>query len=187
MKTLIIQSSHPRTASTVLVNALYGLIPKLFSREVIFYNHFAPIELYPDLDINVVKTHNFDIDGMIKQYGDRYRLYFVCSERKELYRLFHDKYRSYNNVAIFDYDELNETDKYALEDIVNNIYEVLKHLHVGITLDKSLCYRRLIAMNRRYEQIQDKGFGYVDPFFNIHGSHRSRGSFRKKYSLRKGN
>lgn len=72
MKTLIIQSSHPRKASTVLVNALYGMIPQLFSREVIFYNHFAPIKLYEDLDINIVKLHNFDIDGIMKTYGDRY-------------------------------------------------------------------------------------------------------------------
>lgn len=87
-------------------------------------------------------------------------------------------------MVIFDYNQLNETDEYSLEDIVDTIYQHVSSLLVSVKLDKSLCYRRLVAMNRRYAQIQDKGFDYVDPFFNIHGSHRSRGSFRKKYDLR---
>ena len=80
MKLLIIQTSPMHTASTLLSNALYGIIPELFDKKVIgiwdnkFESYFK--------QIIVVKCHETNIDKLINEYGSKYKLAFVCSERK---------------------------------------------------------------------------------------------------------
>jgi hypothetical protein len=51
MKTMIIQTSPTHTASTFLVNAIYGLITELFDKKIIFD------ELNKDTKIS---NYNFD-------------------------------------------------------------------------------------------------------------------------------
>ncbi len=174
MKTLIIQSSFPRSASTVLVNAVHGLIPSQADKKVKFLDFYQPFRFNSELTI--IKTHHTEIDELIKRFSSKYKLYFICSEREGRSR-FNDKYRTYKNVIIFDYAELNETTQNSLFHIVERIYEKLQPLLVSQELDRISCYERLDAMNQRYEQIKHLPLDYVDPFYNIHGSHRRRAKY----------
>ena len=173
-KLVIIQSSPPRTVSTLLTNAIYGLIPELFNKNVTY----VPNGILKNISENVVviKTHETDIDKLINNYDHRYKLVFICSERNGMDRLIDLKYKSYNNVVVFEYDELNETSNLTLLQIVDNIYLKVKNLLPDIELDSTKCMERIQLMNKRYEEIKTKPFDYVDSFFQIHGSHRDRSS-----------
>ena len=172
MKLLIIQTSPCHTGSTLLVNALYGLIPECSNKKIIglwakdFEKNFE--------NIIIVKCHNTNIDELIEKYN-KYKVVFVCSERPQKNKLIDPKYKKYNNTIVFSYKELNETNNNSLVKIVDNIYKkVKKVLPEDIQLDKTKCIERINNMNIRYQKIKDKPFTYVDPFFEIHGSHRNR-------------
>ena len=171
MKLLIIQTSPPHTASTLLVNSIYGLIPELFDKKIILH-HYIFKKYFKD--IIVVKDHEINIDLLINKYNKEYKLVFICSERKEKNYLIDEKYKKYDNVIVFDFNELNETSDYTLIEIIDNIYNKVKNLLSGIELDKIKCIERIKLMNARYEEIKDKDFTYVDYYFQIHGSHRNR-------------
>lgn len=170
-KLLIIQTSPYHTASTFLVNALYGLIPELFNKKIIgiwdcnFEKHFE--------NIIVIKSHNINIDELINKYKN-YETVFICSERKEKKYFINEKYKTYSNVVIFDFDELNETIHNPLTQIVDNIYNKCKKVLPNIELNTIKCIKRINLMNKRYEEIKDKPFIYRDDFFELHGSHRNR-------------
>lgn len=172
-KTLIIQTSPCHTASTFLVNSIYGLIPELFNKKIIgiWDDNF---ETYFE-NIIVVKCHNIDIDELIEKYNKQYKLLFICSERQEMNYIINEKYKKYNNVIMFDFNELNETKDNSLTQIVDNIYYKVNNLfNKSIELDKTKCIERIQLMNARYEEIKNKPFTYIDDFFEIHGSHRNR-------------
>lgn len=172
MKLLIIQTSPYRTGSTFLVNALYGLISECSNKKIIgiwckdFEKFFK--------NIIIVKNHNTNIDKLIKKYNN-YKVVFICSERQEINALIDPKYKTYDNTVVFSFEELNETKNNSIEEIIDNIYiKVKKVLPEDIQLDKTKCIERINNMNKRYEEIKHKSFKYIDPFFEIHGSHRNR-------------
>ena len=39
------------------------------------------------------------------------------------------------------------------------------------------CIKRIELMNKRYDEIKDNNFSYIDDFFEIHGNHRNRKYF----------
>jgi hypothetical protein len=172
MKTFIIQTSPKHTASTLLVNAIYGLIPELFDKKIIgiwdnnFENYFE--------NIIAVKNHDTDIDELIQKYDKDYNLVFICSERQEKNYLIDEKYKLYNNVVIFDFNELNETGDNTLIQIVDNIYNKIKKLLPNVVMNTTKCLERIILMNIRCDEIKNKPFSYIDDFFELHGSHRNR-------------
>ncbi len=172
MKTLIIQTSPYHTASTLLINAIYGLIPELFDKKIIgiWDNNF---EKYFK-NIIVIKNHNTNIDELINKYNEKYKLVFICSERQEKNYLIDQKYKTYDNVVIFDFNELNETSNNTIKQIVDNIYNKVQKVLSDIELDTAKCIERIKLMNIRYDEIKDKPFSYIDDFFEIHGSHRNR-------------
>ena len=124
MKLLIIQTSPEHTASTLLVNAIYGLIPELFNKKIIgiWDNSF---EKYFE-NIIVIKNHNTNIDELIKKYDKNYKLVFICSERREKKYLIDNKYKMYDNVVVFDFNELNETNNNTFIQIFDYIYNKVK-------------------------------------------------------------
>jgi hypothetical protein len=177
MKLLIIQTSPYHTASTVLVNALYGLIPECSNKSIVgIWNNEFEIDFESEFkNIIIIKCHNTNIDELIDIYNNKYKLVFICSERKEKNFLINEKYKSYDNVVVFSYDELNETHDNPLEKIVDNVYIKVKNvLPDNIELNKIKCYERIKNMNNRYEQIKNKDFAFIDHFFELHGSHRNR-------------
>lgn len=175
MKLLIIQTSPFHTASTFLVNAIYGLIPELFDKKIAkiwdenFETNFK--------NIIVVKNHYTNIDHLINIFNTKYKLVFICSERQEKNYLIDQKYKSYDNVVVFDFNELNETNTNTLRQIVDNVYDKIKPLLSDINLDKMKCIKRIELMNKRYDEIKDHNFSYIDDFFEIHGNHRNRKYF----------
>jgi len=189
---LIIQTSPKHTASTLLVNALYGIIEELKNKKIIetldedFKNNFN--------NIIVIKSHDLNIDNLFEKYKNDYEIYFVCSERAEKNLYIEPKYKSYNNVIVFDYFELNETSKNTILNIINNIYNKVQKLlfkYDYIKLNKECGIQRIINMNNRYNEIKNYSFEYIDPFYEIHGSHRNRdlnntnNNFSKLRSLKK--
>lgn len=175
MKTLIIQSSPPKTASTLLVNAIYGLIPELSKKAIIFNNYrFSDEET-----VRVVKSHDTNLDRLTSLFqSDKYNLFFVCSEREELGAFVDDRYKIWHNVAVLSYEELNETENNPIERIVDVIYdkmrEVFQSAKEPIVLDWEGGVTRIKEMNAEYAKIKDKSFSYCHPFYHIHGSHRNR-------------
>jgi hypothetical protein len=170
MKTLIIQTSPCHTASTLLINALYGLIPELTDKKIImFTNNF---EKYFD-DIILLKHHDINIDKLIEKFKNDYKLYFICSERPERNYIIDEKYKSYENVRIFSFNELNESETNNVRNIVENIYNKIKDmLNIEMNIDNGI--KRIEDMNKVYQEIKDKPFNYIDNFYEIHGSHRNR-------------
>ena len=178
MKLFIIQTSPPHTASTFLVNAIYGLISELSDKKIIYLDNIDTVETY-DQNILAIKCHNTNIEFLNEKYNKKYKLVFICSERQEKNYKIDEKYKTYKNVLIFDFDELNETPNNTLTLIVDNLYNKINHLFIelgleDIKLDKTKCIERIRAMNSRYEEIKYDPFSFVDNFFEIHGSHRNR-------------
>ena len=172
MKLLIIQTSPQHTASTFLVNAIHGLIPELFDKKImVIWNH--NFGKYFE-NIIVVKCHNTNIDELINLYNKEYKLVFICSERKDYNYFIDEKYKTYDNVVVFDFNELNETNDNTLVKIVDNIYNKVKNVLSDIELDKTKCIERINLMNIRYEEIKNNSFKCVDDFFRLHGQHRNR-------------
>jgi hypothetical protein len=176
MKKRIVQTSPYHTASTVLTNALYGLIPELFNKKVIYdelydVNHLENMDV--DTNIIVIKSHNGDIDKIQKMFQDTYEVFFVCSERKERGYFLDAKYKLYPNAVFFDYDELNETDTNTLQNIIDCIYNKTKDV-LKIDMNVERGKERIDNMNKLYEEIKNKPFEYHDEFYQIHGSHRNR-------------
>ena len=177
MKLLIVQTSPCHTGSTLLINALYGLIPELSNKRIITKWNLWSVENFDEFfkNIVIIKDHDTNIDNLIEKYNHYKEVVFVCSERKEINALIDEKYKTYNNTIVFSFEELNETKNNSLLEIVDNIYMKVKTvLPEDIELDKTKCIERINNMNIRYEEIKDKHFHYVDPFFEIHGSHRNR-------------
>jgi len=158
----IICASPPRTASTVLNNCILGL-----------FRPHHPVVILDDNTIEenlITVTHNTDIDSLTKKYSDKYKLTFFCSERKDLNRFIDPKYHMYKNVFIFQFEDLNETQDYSLEDIVSKIEFAI----APDKLNKNLAIQRLEKMNEYYEKIKHLDFSQHDGFFHLHGGHRNR-------------
>ncbi len=118
MKNVFIQSSFPRSVSTLLVNALYGLIVSTQEHPVTFtdFRH-NPYNAYSQ--VTIFKTHDTELSEIASRFPTEiYKMYYICSERG---RQFEDRYRTYDNVAIFDYNDLNNI---SLEQFVE-IYTML--------------------------------------------------------------
>ena len=150
IKLLIIQTSPSHTASTILANAIHGLIPSLCDKKIIYdcdllfnTNFIEPII--------AIKTHITNIDEIINKYKNnkynlKYKIVFICSEKQEIDKLMDPKYKLYNNVVIFDFNELNETPTNTLIQIVDTIYNKVSNVLPNIILNKITCMNRINLM-----------------------------------------
>ena len=175
MKTIIFQTSPMHTASTVLVNILYGLIPHLKDEPVIYVDKkdFDVEDIFKDNELIVLKTHITNIDDLILKYGDNYNLYFISSVRKDRNLLLDKKYKHYKNLIVFSFSELNETENNTIINIVTKVHDRIKNiLNIDLNIDDAV--NRINSMNNLYETIKENGFEYHDKFYHIHGSHRNR-------------
>ena len=169
---LIIQTSPMHTASTLLINVLYGLIDELKDKPIY---HCGTPRPYSQTKFTVIKSHHTNIDQLIRYYKKDYNLFFVCSQRPEKNLFIDPKYKTYSNVIVFDFDELNETTVKSLASIVKNISDrVSQKNEWSLYFNNTNAVERIKNMNKRYQEIKNKPFSYEDPFFGIHGSHRNR-------------
>lgn len=171
MKTLIIQSGFPRSASTLLVNALLGLIISQQDTAVQF-NDFQHTYNYDyDAPLNVFKTHETNLAQL--DFRPDFQTYFVCSERAAAGNKFTD--RNLPNAVIFDHEYLSAA---STSRLCSDLHDIVGYMIPGLLISAEGCVDRVEAMNARYKEIERRPFSYVDPFFNLHGSHRSRAKLR---------
>lgn len=171
---LIVQSSPMDTCSTVLINILYGLFFELTNKPIVGVWDTTRTCNFVN-KINIIKTHVLDLDYFINTYDNRYDLYFVCSERKDKNLLIQDQYRSLPNLVVFDYNELCETTTNTVETIVHTVYTRIVHkLPIDTQMSTLNAKKRLKNMNAYYETIKTRDFSYINPFYELHGSHRNR-------------
>jgi hypothetical protein len=163
---LIIQTSPVRTGSTVLTNVLYGLLAH--SMPVKGFWQWTDVPVFSG-NVTIWKSHLLDIDRLAARFSTSHQVYFVCSERGELKMPPH----SYSGgVILVQYAVLAQT---SPEDVVDCILARLRNrLPPNLPLSRENAVRRLKEMNKRYESIRDKPFDYIDPFYELHGSHRNR-------------
>jgi hypothetical protein len=166
----IIQTSAPRTGSTLLLNLIHGF---LAPKEEIHWSVKTKIH-----EFLITKTHDTDIDKLINTYKE-YELYFIVSERNNIISEL-IKYKKYSNVLVINYNEINETKNLLLENIIDNIFlKFKKFLPKEIVPDKSDIeikkdmLTRIRNMNKLTEEIKNKPFSYWDKFYGIHGHHRN--------------
>ncbi len=164
----IVQASPARTASTVLFNIIIGLIrPNDSAHEATMIDECEWLYI----------THETNLDVLTKSLKEKcLNLYFICSERVNKGRLIPKPYRDYENVLIFQFEELNTTEHYTVEYMVAYVYKkVREFLPDTIELDKNAAITRIHDMNRLYEEeYYDKPWGHCDNFYHIHGHHRNR-------------
>ena len=105
------------------------------------------------------------------------------SERNDdkVKKLINNNYRKYTNVLIFNYNELLETDKNDLNNIINNAFNkfmnfIPKELipEKSSDLIKEDMKKRIIRVNETVIQMKDMSFEIWDNFTGIHGGHRNR-------------
>lgn len=161
----IVCCSPTGTASTVLSNIVHGLIDA--ERPVDFGNGAS------DPSKEIVQTHEVDIDKWINDFSDEYDLYFIVSERPKKNKTIQSKYYDYPQVKIFQFDQIS-TNTNSVEQVVALVYNTLiDFLPEYIKLSKRAAIKRIKQMNKRYEEIKDKPFAFVDSFYHIHGSHKT--------------
>lgn len=171
--TIIIQASPYHTASTLLVNAIYGLVPFLKNHRIVCGEEKDSFKLMKN-NLLIIKTHDLRIDTQLNFLkNSNIQTFFICSERPNKNYLIPEEYRNLENMIIFDYNELNETPENSIENIVDTIIGKIKGIF-PFELDKQGCITRISEMNARYAVIKDQSFEYIDPFYEIHGSHRNR-------------
>ena len=168
MKTLIIQSSFPRSASTLLVNVLYGLIVGLQDMPVIWNDFRHPYRI--EAPITIFKTHDTNLADLDFLFKEKYNTFFICSERGAT---FDHRLRQMPNAAILDYTDLNNV---PVPEVCERLSLVIADMIPYINLSIPNCVARVEAMNRRYAEIASKPFNFVDSFYQLHGSHRLRGA-----------
>ena len=180
MKTLIVQSSFPRSASTLLVNILYGLIVGLQDQSVLwndFRNYYGPAISGP---VTVFKTHETNLADLNFLLSKKYDTFFICSERSPNH--FTEDLKAQPNIAVLDYEDLNNV---PIHEVCWRLHAVISDMILHLQLSIPNCIARIEAMNRHYAEIANLPFSYVDPFYQLHGSHRSRTNLRgKKLSFR---
>jgi hypothetical protein len=177
-KIFIIQASEARTASTLLCNGLYGMVKECRNKDIIGSWNFQEKMTKKD-KIIIIKTHDMNfsfICNFLNDYmGENCKFYFVCSERKDLNRFIPAKYKTNNNVVIFQYEELLETSGNPLSKIMKLIHHRVSSMIPEIEFDYEGGLERIVNMNKTYEKIKELPFEYFDSFYSIHGSHRNRG------------
>lgn len=169
MSIKIIQASAPRTGSTVLANCLTEMFDK---GKPVALSHKRVSKIN-----TVTKTHNLNLDFWKKKYAllnKQKKLFFFVNHRDDRKKI-NRKYESWDNVVVFNYSEILETDSWSLNQICTNVYKKVSSKIPNIKEDCILdMEERIKKMNFFYESIKDKPFSYYDKYFSIHGSHRSK-------------
>jgi len=170
----IIQSSHPHTGSTLLLNLIHGFISP---QEKIHYSTESLIEKFL-----ITKTHNTNITQLENKYP-QYKLFFIMSERNDskIKAEINNEYKKKSNVLVINYNKLLETNNNSIKNIVDYIFNefndfIPKKLKPNKDDDliKDDMTKRVKIVNEIVELMKDKSFSEWDKFTGIHGSHRNR-------------
>lgn len=170
----LIQVSNPGSGSTVLVNLLMAFFQPYEGVTFMGKNYYR--ENLVDNNI-VIKSHDKKINEWIEKFKNKYDLYFIISDRND-----YDwgEFYNFDNILFIQYEELLETEKNTLSDISNNLYkkieiflpnEFMIYNRKDVSIQNGI--NRINNMNKRYAEIKDKPFEFVDKYYQIHGNHRN--------------
>ena len=174
MRKKIIQSSHPGTGSTLLLNLIHGF---LSPHEEIHVDTNSLIHKFL-----ITKTHETNIEELEKRYS-QYKLFFIMSERNDskIKCPINKEYIKKSNVLVINYDKLVETDNNSIKNIIDYVFNkfidfIPKELKPQKDNDliKDDMEKRMNLLNETVTQMKDKDFSEWDRFTGIHGSHRNR-------------
>lgn len=175
-KLLIIQQSKPGTGSTLAANIVWGL---LAPESPIRYIVLPPEEIAVKADrffprqLNLVKTHTWDIVAANELFRDSFDVIFLCTERGS--KRLSESDRALPNVVTFRYHEILVTENNSIENVVRKLYSELSAISpVALKMSIPCALKRVADMNVRYEEIKSRPFSYVEKFYHLHGSHRGR-------------
>ena len=140
----IIQSSHPCTGSTLLLNLIHGFISP---QEETHYETNNLIDKFL-----ITKTHNTNITQLENTHF-QYKLFFIMSERNDskIQAKIDNEYKNKSNVLVINYDKLLETDNNSINNIIDYTFNEFNNFIPN-----------------------DKSFDEWDTFTGIHGNHRNR-------------
>lgn len=98
----IIQSSHPDTGSTLLLNLIHGFISP---QEEIHWETDTLIHKFL-----ITKTHDVNITQLENKYP-QYKLFFIMSERNDskIKEKLNNELKEKSNVLVINYDKLLES------------------------------------------------------------------------------
>ena len=185
----IIQSSPPRTGSTLLINIIYGMYcPDLHVTYVSSYNKLALLNTPEKEKKFIFKTHCTDLQRIMSTDNAR-KFLFICSSRPSLgiRKTIDQQYLSYNNVLNIRYKDIAEKTQPDIDKVIHHVYYKIKNF-IGdkITLPGTdsenihKIHERIDGMNKRYEELKNKPFNVRCPFYHIHGSHKNRDKKRRE-------
>lgn len=160
-KTLILLATHPRTGSTLVANAIQGLIEPKARIQV--HSRFDPQRLnllFKTREIVLVKTHQTAVNVWRKKCEGFCDLKVVTIHRQGI-----EDVKGADVELIYDLIEGLQSKTLAL---------YLAHL-LGVDKEKAQAAKdRIDAMNKRVEELKNEPFTVLDEFYHIHGSHRNR-------------
>ena len=184
----IIQVSNPGSGSTVLVNLLMAYFQPYEGVVFMGRNYYNEDIIHNNI---VIKTHDKKINEWIDKYNEDFDLYFIISNRND-----YDwgEFHNYKNILFIEYDVLLETENNSIQNISKVVYEKVEnflpkeyiiHNRKKISIQNGI--NRINNMNKRYDEIKNKPFEFVDKYYQIHGSHRNKNheESKKIRSLRK--
>jgi len=170
----IIQSSRPRTDSTLLLNLLHGFISP---EEEIHWKTEKLIDKFL-----ITKTHNTNITLMEYKYP-QYKLFFIMSGRNDSHvqEEIDNEYKKKSNVLVINYDKILVSDNNSIDDIIEFTFnEFNNFLPKEIKPDKDDnlikkdMKKRMEIVNETVINMKDMSFEKWDKFTGIHGSHKYR-------------
>lgn len=170
----IIQSSHPDTGSTLLINLIHGFI---CPQEEIHCHTSATIDKFL-----ITKTHNTNITELEDKYP-QYKLLFIMSERNDskIKAEINNKYKKKSNVLVINYNKLLETNNNSIKNIIDYTFNEFNNFipkelkpNKDDDLIKDDMTKRLNIVNKTVALMKDKPFSEFDEFTHIHGHHRNR-------------
>ena len=170
-----IQLSHPGSGSTVLSNLLMAFFQPYENVVFMGKNYYTENIVHDNI---VIKTHDKSIIDWNNKFSDKYDLYYIISDR-------HDydwsEYYNQEKFLFINYEELLEKPNNSIEKISENVFkkidnflpqEFMIYNRKHISIQNGI--NRINNMNKRYAEIKDKPFEFVDKYYQIHGSHRNR-------------
>ena len=171
----IIQLSNPGSGSTVLSNLLMAFFQPYESLVFMGFHHYNQDIVNNNI---IIKTHDVLIDEWIKRFSDKYDLYFIISDRHDYDWNEHKKNKK---ILFINYEEILESKINPLPKISLNIYnkvnnflpkEFMIYNRRNISIQNGI--NRINNMNKRYLEIKNKPFEFVDKYYQLHGKHRNR-------------
>lgn len=161
----VIQTSKPRTGSTVLTNLVHGFLSP--TKPVAPTNNI--------IDNMITKQHDLDFQKLLSNKD--YNIYLVVSLRNEK----QNDYLKNSKILYINYNEILMTESNTVEKICNDMYIKFNNFFpdkIKLNLSReeiiSNMINRFENMNKKVEELKNKPFSYWDSFYGVHGSHRNR-------------